>query len=484
MPQSHRMRRARLTAMAGFLGASAAVAGFAVPAGAATVPAQNHMIIGGGSNTTYSVMMDLSKIFNESPGCDLAAPGGSTQNLDYRCPTPQNGTGGENGLGDGHGYTNTGSLAQGDPENPYNDVVVQEPALGSSNGIKELDQRGTNNAPLDFARSSRGPNNGLPAPTGDPVATTASDPQGLNFVGYAADAVPWLHWTKVSGVATPSSGITSLSISQLQGVYNGTITKWSALCPTTPKKVAKKCTKAAGTAPIVVYTAQNGSGTEGTWQSELGLTVSGPTLFPGVKDIGHVIFENEIHGVLANNDEADAMFFFSYGKFQTDCVAQTAAAKTATCGNDQSPAGSTFALGNESISGGAGVTASQSTILDGSFPTDRYLYNVYSNGTNGTIAATSQPALNFMSEWGFICKQDTAVDSNSGASYASEIKGAITSNGFFPLASSTMDASNVDSNAHITDPGYAFADPGSQTGTPSSAQGFCKVFTTDGDGIS
>ena len=183
MPQSHRMRRARLTAMAGFLGASAAVAGFAVPAGAATVPAQNHIIIGGGSNTTYSVMMDLSKIFNESPGCDLVSPGGSTQNLDYRCPTPQNGTGGENGLGDGSGYTNTGSLAQGDPENPYNDVVVEEPALGSGNGIKELDQRGTNNAPLDFARSSRGPNNGLPAPTGDSGRHDGLGPAGPQLRG-------------------------------------------------------------------------------------------------------------------------------------------------------------------------------------------------------------------------------------------------------------------------------------------------------------
>src|ERR1700675_3465044 len=116
MPQGHRMRRARLSAVAGIIGASALIAGFAVPAGAATVPAQNHMVIGVGSNTTYTMMSQLSLLFNESPGCDLAVLSG-TQNNDYRCPNPQNSTGGENGLGDGHGFANGGSIQQGDPEN-------------------------------------------------------------------------------------------------------------------------------------------------------------------------------------------------------------------------------------------------------------------------------------------------------------------------------------------------------------------------------
>jgi ABC-type phosphate transport system substrate-binding protein len=477
MPQGHRMRRARLSATAGFIGASALIVGFAAPAGAATVPAQNHMVIGVGSNTTYTTMSQLSMLFNESPGCDLAVPSG-TQSLDYRCPNPENSTGGENGLGDGHGYTNTGSIAQGDPENPYNDVVVQEPALGSSNGIKEFDQRGSSDAPADFARSSRGPNNGLPAPVGAHVATTASDPEGLNFVAYAADAVPWIHWTKVSNVATPSSAITSLSLTQLASIYTGNTTKWSDLCPLSPKKVAKKCKTAAGNASIVVYTAQNGSGTEGTWASELGLVTNGnANLFNGVPNDGkHVI---------ANGDEADAIFFFSAGKFATDCVPETAAAHTATCGSDQSPAGSSFALGSESITtGGTSIAATSSTILNGSFPTDRYLWNVYSDGSNSTIPASSQAALNFMSEWGFICKQDAAIDSNSGVSYGTEIQNIITSNGFFPLTSGTIDDPSVTTNAHITDPGYAFVDPESQTASPSTAQGNCRLFTTDGDGIS
>jgi ABC-type phosphate transport system substrate-binding protein len=488
MPQSHRMRRAGIGAMAGFLGASAAIVGFAMPASAATVPAANQQIIGVGSNTTYFMMTQLGDIFNESPGCDLIVASG-TQNNNYSCPTPQNSTGvGESGLGDGHGYTNTGTEAQGDPENPYNDVAVEYPPLGSSVGIKELDQRGTNNAPANFARSSRGPNNGLSTPNGASVPTPATDPAGLNFVAYAADAVPWLHWTKVSGVATPSSAITSLSLTQLAGIYNGTITTWQALCPSAPKKTAKKCDSSAGNKPIVVYTAQSGSGTESTWATELGLTANGnANLFNGVPNDGkHVIFENEISQILENGDEANAIFFFSAGKFSVDCTTGLTKGTTASCGgpSSSSPSGSTMALGAESITtGGNSITASKATVLDGSFPTDRFLYNVYSNGTNATIPVATPATLNLVSEYGFICKQDAAIDSNTGNSYGSEIQSVITNNGFFPLPSATMDSAQVDSNASITDPGYAFVDPQSQAANKSTAAGDCRVFTTDGDGV-
>jgi len=470
MARGHKIRRRGLLTAAALLGASAATVSFAGPAGAATVPLQNHIIYGAGSNTTFIMMTQLSVLFNESPGCDLAAPSGGTQNLDYRCPNPPNNTGGENGLGDGLGWTPPGAASpQGDPENPYNDVVVELPALGSSNGIKEFDQRGTNNAFADFARSSRGPNNGLNTPTGISVPTPNTDPQGLNFVAYAQDAVPWLHWTKVSAVSTPSAKIKNLSIPQLAAIYNGTITDWSQI----PKGTA---------GPIKVYMAQAGSGTEGTWKQALQLTSDVPAGVTAPST--HVIFENEIHGILANSDEGNAIFYFSFGKFTVDCKGTTG-----TCGNDKSPAGSVMALGSESnTTGGTAIVPSSATIQNGTFPTDRYLYNVYANSSapseTPSIPATSQAALNFMSEWGMICKQDSAVDSNSvtNATYGTEIKNIITANGFFPLTSGVMDASNVTHNAVITDPAYKFVDPLSQTATPSTATGACRVFTTDGDG--
>ena len=78
------------------------------------------------------------------------------------------------------------------------------------------------------------------------------------------------------------------------------------------------------------------------------------------------------------------------------------------------------------------------------------------------------------------------MDSNSltSATYGSEIQGIITANGYYPLTSSTIDVLSIPHNAVITDPGYAFVDPESQTGSPGSAQGNCRVFTTDGDGVS
>ena len=54
-------------------------------------------------------------------------------------------------------------------ENPFNDVLIEEPALGSGNGIQELEDQGVhasgatshgspiNVSPLDVARSSRAP---------------------------------------------------------------------------------------------------------------------------------------------------------------------------------------------------------------------------------------------------------------------------------------------------------------------------------------
>ena len=64
--------------------------------------------------------------------------------------------------------------------------------------------------------------------------------------------------------------------------------------------------------------AQNGSGTESTWAGLLGLPKTG---FPfGHEDPNHVIFENETSSILANKDQANAIFFFSYGKFETICA--------------------------------------------------------------------------------------------------------------------------------------------------------------------
>ena len=44
-----------------------------------------------------------------------------------------------------------------------------------------------------------------------------------------------------------------------------------------------------------------------------------------------------------------------------------------------------------------GVTATEATILKGTFPVDRYVYNVYSNGSNSNIPAANAATVNYVS---------------------------------------------------------------------------------------
>ncbi len=311
-------------------------------------------------------------------------------------------------------------------ENPFNDLLIQEPAYGSGNGILELEDQGThgagasshgspiNVAPLDVARSSR-----APALTS---GSSAGDDKGLNFVAYAMDAVTWIHWTSVNGVATPSSSVTNLTVPQLTSIWEDQSCTAGGTTYPTPNWACY----GGSPAPIAIYMSQNGSGTEATWVSLLGLTGSFPF---GNEDPNHVIFENETASILNNKDQADAISFFSYGKYQQICVADPS-----LCSGSST---SKTALGQISS-----VKASKSTIaaqLPGStvtpFPGDRLLFNVYSNGSNPDIPISSPASLNAVSEDGFLCKPSTStdVDPNTGATYRSEINSVISSQGFFPL---------------------------------------------------
>ena len=495
-------RRGALRLGAGLLGASALAVGFATPALATqssggNAPSANYNIYQGGSNTTYLMMQQLADVFNQAPGCDLAASSGTAQPLDYGCPglngepgttlsTPQNATvtgdvsklsktitnispnttgfavndhvsdiAGDipnnavissftastitiskkptgNAVGDTITVVTTPAVGENGfvtfaQENPFNDLLIEEPALGSGNGIQELEDQGVhatgasshgspiNVSPLDVARSSR-----APALTTGP--TVPGDDKGLNFVAYAMDAVSWLHWTSVSGTATPSSAVTNLTVAQLTSIYEDQGCTAGGTTFTTPNWACF----GGSPAPISIYMAQNGSGTESTWAGLLGLTGTFPF---GGEDPNHVIFENETSSILANKDQANAIFFFSYGKFQTICAPNPSFCSGAST--------SKVALGQI-----ASVKATKATIaaqLPGSlttpFPGDRLLFNVYSDGSNPDISISSPASLNAVSEDGFLCKPSSAtdVDPNTGATYRTEINGIISAQGFFPL---------------------------------------------------
>jgi hypothetical protein len=275
---------------------------------------------------------------------------------------------------------------------------------------------------ISAARSSRAPNL---------AGGSKVDFNGLNFVAYAMDGVTWIHWTKVKGVNTPSATVSNLSTSQLLSIYTNSLTctgpggvtltnNWFCLNGGTGTPAKE---------PIALYIAQNGSGTEATWVSALNIPSTDSFPFGG-ENSRHVIFENETQSILANGDEANAIFFFSFGKFSSICTPNP----TFCSGGSTN----TLALGQMN-----GITVSKTTIanqLPGAtgtpFPGDRLIYNVYSDGSNNANISTADAAtMNAVSEDGFICKPSTKtdVDPNTGSTYLSEIDKIITNQGFFPM---------------------------------------------------
>jgi hypothetical protein len=519
---------------AGLLGASALAVGFASPALAAqssggNAPSANYNIYQGGSNTTYLMMQQLADVFNQAPGCDLAASSGTAQPLDYGCAglngepgttlsTPQTttvtgtvtkgsktvtvssttGFFANDAVSDSAGAIPTGSVitsvtsstafviskkpktsassdnitvtttpAVGEngfttfaQENPFNDVLIEEPALGSSNGILELEDQGShagtapvNVSPLDVARSSR-------APTLTATGVTGDD-KGLNFVAYAEDAVTWIHWTSVSGKATPSSAVANLTVPQLTSIYKNQGCTAGAQTFTTPNWACFGGTAA----PIAIYMAQSGSGTESTWAGLLGLSPA--SAFPfGNEDPNHVIFENETSSILANKDQANAIFFFSYGKFETIC-----APNPTFCSGASTSKIALGEIGGTKVSKGS-IAAQLPGATGTPFPGDRLLFNVYSDGSNPAIPISSPASLNAVSEDGFLCKpsSSTDVDPNTGATYRTEINSIISAQGFFPLPLMVEDGQGQTSGGYgTTGPGIPNPAWSSTGGLQSSA---------------
>jgi ABC-type phosphate transport system substrate-binding protein len=496
--------RGALAVGASLAGAALTVGTFTMPAGAALTAPANSTIIGSGSSTTYSMMQSMDVLFNSSPGCQQFVPFPSTstpQELDYSCAGPDD--------------TPPQPIVQQatTPENPYNDISVQEAALGSSNGIAQLENQGAHGLTnavnvannVNYARSSR-------------ALSTTNDLQGLNFVAYAADGVPWFHYTVNAAKAnTPSNAVTNLSQAQLQAIYSGTDTNWSQVGGTS--------------APIVVFSAQEGSGTQSTFKSFLTFDPSASTnkvncFTPkGGSNtcVGPaVIFENEDAQISTTaftsaqaafigktnpdwkganatpqNIKNDAIFFFSAGKYALSCKVKT------NCG------GSPLKGYQNAIGSVNGFAPTEATILEGTFPVQRFLYNVYSNGSNSNIPAATGATLNYVSELGFICnpnkgKTSAAIDPLTGLTYISEIQSVIENSGFYPLSSAmssgTVNQTEVDEGTlpHPAStllglasggtggglygyPQYNTYDTFATTGPHLDPAGFCLTSDTDGN---
>lgn len=469
-------RRRGVGIVAAALGMSVASLAFAGAAGATTSTA----LPGGGSNTAYQVMQSLSNLFATSPGCNIA----TTAPINYACSNTYT-AGAANGE-DGYNMAD---------ENPYNDVPYQEPAIGSGNGVNELNQSG--GTALDYARASSGP------------ALTHGTSQN-NYIAYAVDGVSWVCFTQSSGFC--DSKVKSITLADLNAIYDDTFSCTIGGSTVTMDWRCLNGNTGSGAQPIDCYMAQNGSGTEKTWASQVvNLSTGTANDTPAcLSDEAHTVaghshtglFENEISDIVDptsvwyNNDIANAVYFFSEGKYATEC-------KSNKCPDDQ---GNTTYFGQiqAECAKCKPVTANAKSVgLDvtdptnaKAFPVYRYLNNVVRNSS--ASSASSNSVLNFVGEYGFLCKPLTNTDDdplNPGVSYRTEIAADISAAGFLPLAAAGSPLSNEWAQAGIgggnspgvlnfpdkgtsSDAGFSQIDPTLTNGTapPNSPPGYCLAF--------
>jgi hypothetical protein len=261
-----------------------------------------------------------------------------------------------------------------------------------------------------------------------------------------------------------------------------------------------------------VFSAQEGSGTQSTFKTFLGFDPSSASNHVNCFGVGPtcvgpaVIFENEDANIQASSFtssqasfvsssnpawgggaatddqvKSDAIFFFSEGKYESQCAA-------GDCGGSPLPVGTTNATGKVN-----GIGANQTTILENTFPIDRFLYNVYSNGSNANIPTASQPTLSYVSELGLICNPDKTnafhvVDINTGQTYISEIQAIIEANGFFPLSAGattgTVNQTPIDEGtlAHPANTtGFYFWEDLAVHAGNGDPMGYCLSTNTDGN---
>lgn len=325
---------------------------------------ESRLILGSGSDTTYLTMQKLDNIFNTATGCNILVTPGNPQPLNGECisPAPE------------------GQISV----NPTHDVASSAFPYGSSTGINQLCQQGLANvAPIDYARSSR--------------TLRSTDCDGLEAVAFARDAISWYHFTEVGGNPTASASVDDLSQSELNKIFvTGEIDNWSEV--------------GGDDAPIVVYTAQAGSGTRASWDSFVGGDSS--LQIPADKKDERTIREHDGTPILDNGDADNAIFFYGFGRYTQ-----------APNGNSTGVPGALDALGQID-----GVNPTKTTVGNQTFPGSRDVFNVLRYPTEATRNFTDAVD-------GFLCRTDLddAINPFTGKTYREEIESAIESEGLVPI---------------------------------------------------
>lgn len=343
--------------------AAGTLAGMTVtPSGAAVKKAVQ--LLGSGSDAAYKPISALDDLYNQSPGCNTIVTTG-TQPLDFSC------------LADTANTIKT--------ENYEHDVVSDAYPLGSSNGIAQVC---ASLGKVNFATNVR--------------AAKSTDCTGLHMVSFARDGLAW----ECFGTC---HGVTNLTKVQLQGIYgNCSITNWNQV--------------GGSAAPIVVYGVVPGAGVKSNWNSYLGIS---DDTHCAPADGKHVITQNENQAILANGDQANAIFYFSIATWNTNVAPH--------------PDGSV--LGSLE-----GVAPTQTNIGNGTYPlgfNEGFVYCAASTGAAPCPKPAPKQAQNYIGETtGWICKGAAtgdhtgahAIDPLTGVNYRTEISNTISSFGLVPIA--------------------------------------------------
>jgi ABC-type phosphate transport system substrate-binding protein len=431
-------RRVAAAAAVGLISLTGGLAGVK-PASASTPFTPNKSsdwIRMGGSDTTEGLMNRLGLLFNESPGCVMT---GTPQNLDGRCFDFDAGTAGIQ-----EQYQNDASGNPTDAANTDHDVAFNYYAVGSGNGIKQLAQRGNAGIQvIDVARSSR--------------ALAGTDADGLRSFAFAKDAIPWVKFP-----GAPAAAVSSLSVAQLKNVFSG-------CAPSAQPDIDKTANGGNNNniadwgdvggvtgQPIVVWAAQDGSGTRTTFDGFLGSGSSSTNCIPtAYKDNSLAngerrIFENNAEPI-KNSTAIDCTAEFTAASLAapTNCAANSI--YYYSIGRHTQSGGETSILGNITVAG-TPVAPTEANILSDAYPFSRYLYNVIRNDTF-TSGLASNAVRNFVSSNGFICKTaaNSATNPKTGHNFRADVESVIRGEGFIPLPVGNNGAGGGQSHCRAVD---------------------------------
>ena len=212
------------------------------------------------------------------------------------------------------------------------------------------------------------------------------------------DAVTWIHWTSVSGTATPSC-----QRHEPDGCAADLHLRGPGLhAPGAPDYTTPNWACYGGSAaPIAIYMAQSGSGTESTWAGLLGLTVDRLPLRRRGPEPRHLRERDVVDPGQQGPGQRHLLLLVR----QVPDHLRSRPALLLGCFDQQDRAWSDR---RRSRSARRTIAAQLPGSTGTPFPGDRLLFNVYSDGSNPDIPISSPASLNAVSEDGFLCKPSSA----------------------------------------------------------------------------